>query len=403
MGTMKSTTFAFLTAACAFTAQADTTTTADLKGQVVDINTSQPVSGAIVTFAFNSSVSDTTDEQGNFHLSGQVVGLRSQAPSSRGGMVLERGSIRLDVAAESRVSVEVYGLDSRRVKTLVDRRLGVGAYSVQNPVADLPAGVYTVRARLGRQTAAVKVTSMGLSGVSTFGTAAPVFAPLAKTAAGIIDTVKVIKAGYKKFADGITSYKGDLMLPYTISALLPEGDLKLISEREMNQVDWGKNVFVGVWGDSTQLKGDYKVAPYEGIQSWLIVFSSSQTSSAWGFHIRDGEGMPPEDMSAWKDGHMHIALKGTTKDIGINMESPSTSGNQKILMASAYGFKPDNKWYSLKIPSGDFEIDFSEVKAYLTLSVPDTVFEADKFYQMDDVYWKTTPAPAVVVDTVKVQ
>ena len=53
-------------------------------------------------------------------------------------MVLERGSIRLDVAAESQVSVEVYALDSRRVKTLVDRRLGVGAYSLHNPWRTFP-------------------------------------------------------------------------------------------------------------------------------------------------------------------------------------------------------------------------------------------------------------------------
>jgi hypothetical protein len=313
---MKSTTFALLTAACAFTAQAQAAT-ADIMGKVVDVsNNGIGLAGAVVTFEFNPSIKDTTDEQGNFHLSGDVVGVRSKAPSSRGGMVLERGAIRLDVATESRVSVEVYSLDSRRVKTLVDRRLGAGAYSLQNPVADLPAGVYTVRARLGGQAAAVKVTSMGLSGVSTFGTAASTFARLAKTAANdieVIDIIHVTKPGYRKIKKEIVKYDGTLS-DLEMSLGLKVGDLELWSEQEMSQVDWGHNVNYDamVWDSpQTKLDGEYKIKPFEGLVSWKVSFQQTQTSSLWGFATRDN--MDPEDMTAWKDGHMHIAIKGTAR------------------------------------------------------------------------------------------
>ena len=196
------------------------------------------------------------------------------------------------------------------------------------------------------------------------------------------------KNGYKKLAKGITKYEGTL-IPYNISPSLPSGDLKIVSERSMSQVDWGSNVYVGVWDGSTELNGTYKASPYEGADSWQVTFKPDQTMNGWGFIIVDGK--EPEDMSAWANGHMHIALKGTAKDIGINMESPSTTGSQKNhlclrirLQAGQPGILDQNPLDGLR------GIDFSQVKAYLALSVPDTIFDAETFYQIDDVYWKTT-------------
>jgi hypothetical protein len=82
------------------------------------------------------------------------------------------------------------------------------------------------------------------------------------------------------------------------------------------------------------------------------------------------------------------------------MDSPSTSGNPTLLKASDYGYQPDTLWHSLKIPSADFNIDFSEVKAYLGLSVPEEIFDPETYYVIDDIYWKTTPPPAVVDTTI---
>lgn len=386
MGIFNRTTFAFIAAGCAYLAQAQTMT-ANLTGTVLDAKTGAPVVGAAVSLVFNSSVTSTTDAQGKFTLAGQVTGIGEKPLSSRrSGMVLDRGAIRLDVAAEAPVSVAVYGLDSRRVKTLVASRLAAGQYSITSPVADLPAGIYLVRGSIGRQAISVKASSMGIAGVSSFGAAAPLFARLAKQAAEVVDTVKVTKAGYRKLNRAITRYEGILELDMTPG--LPPGDLKIVSERNFPQVAWGSNVDVQVWDGGTQLKGDYAPLPFEGTQSWKITFGTTQTYNAWGFVAN----VTPEDMSSWAAGHMHIAIKGTAKTVGVNMASADQiSGTALVVDGTKYGYKPDNEWHELRIPSADFVgVDFSQISVYLGLSVPDTVFNADDFYLVDDVYWKTT-------------
>jgi hypothetical protein len=393
MESMRRTTIALLAAGCALIAQAQTTT-ANLSGTITDSQSGDPIAGATVTFAFNSDVSATTNELGKFTLSGQVVGLGDGSrgrpgAASASGMILERGALRLDVAADAAVKVEVLGLDGRRIKTLIDRRLAAGSYSIRNLVGGLPAGIYLARADIGGRTATAKLTTMGLRGESAFGAAVPVFSRLAKqSTAQVIDTLKVAKEGYKNLNRAISRYEGNLLL--NMNPRLPAGDLKMVSEKSMPQVPWGRNVEVQVWDGYTTLEGEYKAGPFEGANSWLITFDPEQTFNAWGF-VADAE---PEDMSHWADGHMHIALKGTVKEVGIKMTSADQMQFDQVeVKATAYGYKPDDEWHSLEIPSSDFTgVDFSQINVYLGLSVPDTVFHPDDHYQIDDVYWKM-PAP----------
>jgi hypothetical protein len=176
---------------------------------------------------------------------------------------------------------------------------------------------------------------------------------------------------------------------------LGAGDLKIVSERGMPQVGWGMNVDVQVWDGSgangTQLRGNFPIA-FEGKESWMVKFVPGMSFSAWGFVANNY----PEDMSAWANGAMHIAVKGTVTSLGVTMSSPDqTNGSSIKVDVAKYGYKPDNKWYEMNIPLSDFTgTDFSRISTYVGLVTPvegDTIpFNTDNFYQIDDIYWKVT-------------
>jgi hypothetical protein len=291
------------------------------------------------------------------------------------------------------VTVDVYNLKSELVRNLVNRMASAGDYSINASPANLAGGLYIVRARVGKQTASFKMTTLGMSAKASgvVSNAVVMRKALAKSAPDGVDSLKISKEGYKPAFKLLTKFTG--IYPLTLTPKLPAGDLKIISERSMPQVDWGKNVDVQVWDGGTQLEGGYKVAPFEGTSSWMITFGTAQEYNAWGFVAKSGT---PEDMTAWKDGSMHLALKGTATSIGVTMASTSQSGGMSVKVdAGKYGYKPDNAWHEVVIPLSDFTgTDFSMIDVYLGLVYPHTddpeAFDATLFYQVDDVYWKVT-------------
>lgn len=380
-------------AACLGSAQAQTYDV-NLKGTVINSRSGELIAGAVITLASNSSIKATSDAQGKFALSGQVVGVRPGTALINSAMTMTSGEIRFRISRETPVTVEVYGLDSRRVKTLVDRKLAHGEYSITAPAAGLPAGIYLVRGRVGSRVSSFKVTSVGINGsVSVFGTSLPMTARLAKSAADVIDTLKIVRDGFASIIKPIAMYKGIYQID--MFPKLPAGDIKIVSERGMTQVNWGLNVDVQVWDgtgkNGTQLRGNFPSA-FEGKESWMVKFVPGQSYSAWGFIAN----LYPEDMTAWAGGAMHLAVKGTVPSLGVTMASANQMAGLSVKVNVAeYGYLPDNEWHEMSIPLSKFEgTDFSQVSVYCGFATPsetDTIpFNTDYFYQVDDIYWKVT-------------
>jgi hypothetical protein len=368
------------------------THTVNIKGTVLDSRSGVLIPGAKVTLAGNASITATTDAQGAFTLSGQVTGL-SPVLGAAQAMTLSSGSLRFQVDGSTAVRVEAFDLAGNKVKTLAEGTLASGAYTLSSPLAGLPAGLYVVRGQVGAKASSFRLPSMGLVGSARLLPGSAASARLAKQAADVVDTLKVVRDGYVSVIKPIQSFTG--LHQIDLSPKLGAGDLKIVSERGMPQVNWGLNVDVQVWDGSgatgTQLRGNFPTA-FEGKESWLVKFPAGLAFSAWGFVANNY----PEDMSAWANGAMHIAVKGTVPSLGVTMSSPDqTNGSSVKVDVTKYGYKPDNQWYEMNIPLSEFTgTDFSRVSTYLGLVTPvdgDTIpFNTDNFYQIDDVYWKVT-------------
>lgn len=368
-----------------------------IKGVVLDSRSGVLISGAKVTLAGNTSITATTDAQGAFTLSGQVVGIGSALGAvSAQAMTLASGSLQFQVDGSTPVSVEVFSLAGNKVKTLAQGRLASGAYTLSNPMAGLTAGLYVVRGRVGTKSTSFRLSSLGLQGVSELlpGSGSTSAARLAKSAAlEVVDTLKVVRDGYVSVVKPIQTFAGLHQLD--MHPKLGAGDLRIVSERGMPQVSWGMNVDVQVWDGSgatgTQLRGNFPIA-FEGKESWLVKFAPGMSFSAWGFVANSY----PEDMSAWANGAMHIAVKGTVPSLGVTMSSPDqTNGSSLKVDVTKYGYKPDNAWHEMNIPLSDFVgTNLSRTSVYVGLVTPvdgDTIpFNTDNFYQIDDIYWKVT-------------
>ncbi len=257
----------------------------------------------------------------------------------------------------------------------------------------LTNGMYMVRARIGSQTAAFKMTTLGLTSGNGFQARANAARTgLAKAAVDPIDSLKITKDGYKIKAVAITKYSGILSL--TLNPKLPPGNLKIVSERAFPQVAWGKNVDVGVFDGGTQLDGNYTAESFEGGKCWKVTFKDTQIANGWGFLTT----IEPEDMSAWKGGTMHMAVRGTVTSLSVTMESyDQGSGASKRVDLAKYGYAPmtsisDVAWHEVLIPLDDFVgTDLGQIKVYCGLSYPSETdlapFDPSLFYLVDDIYW----------------
>jgi hypothetical protein len=373
---------------------AQTQEAVNISGTVTNSKTGAPLSGATVFLAANPTVTTTTGADGKFTLTGTAtVGIRA-ARAGKADMSFKGTDLSFNVdRSNTPVSVDLYNFKSEHVRNLVSTNAAAGRYTLNAFPSDLAGGLYFVRAQVGKQSSFFKMNTVGVTAKSRnlFGMTAYARAGLAKVSADPVDTLKITAENYKPFAKALLKFTG--IYPLQVNPKLPTGDLKIVSERNMNQVDWGSNVDVQVWDGGTQLEGAYKSDPFEGPQSWMITFGETQPYNAWGFVSRPGT---PEDMSAWKDGSMHIAVKGTATSIGVTMGSTDQAGgfSTKVDLRK-YGYAPDNQWHEAVVPLSEFTgTDFANIEVYCGLVYPvmdDTVpFDPTLFYQVDDIYWKTT-------------
>lgn len=365
--------------------------TVDVSGTVKDSKTGTPIAGAAVTFVSDTTMADTTDQTGAFHLSRTATALRPKADKGRPGITLAGTLLTLEAPyGNAALSVDLFDLKSAHIGKLLDRRVGAGRYRLDLAASGLPSGLYFVRARMGRESATFKIFIAGPMGRAGegFGPALPARTTLAKVAAEpSYDTLKITKAGYRMKKKAIALESG--IYPITMDSAPAPGDLKIVSERSMPQVDWGSNVDVQVWDGGTQLEGGYKADPFEGAISWKVTFGSDQAYNAWGFVSKAA----PENMSAWKGGTMHLAVKGNVTSLGVTMASANQyPGSSVMVDLSKFGYKPDTAWHEILVPMDQFEgTDLGQVTVYCGLAYPlvtDTAsYNPALDYQVDDIYW----------------
>lgn len=368
----------------------------DISGTVNNSKTGAPVAGAKVWLAANPEITTTSGADGSYKLTGNwSTGIRAGA-FAQSKIAFSGNRLDFSVAADNTpVSAELFNFRGEKVRTLVDMNASRGAYSVNTRASGLGGGVYFLRARVGKTSAAYRMSLVGDAGSDLLVSTQPALAALTKSAAAAVDTLKISLAGYRTQSKALTKFSG--IFPINFVPGLPPGPLKIVSERSIPQVEWGQpgNVNVAVFDGFTQLKGDYATAPAEGTTSWMITFQPDQTTHGWGFMTVS----EPEDMSAWKDGFMNISVRGTVSSIGVTMESyDQGSGMSTKVDLREYGYKPltsaskPSDWVTAKIPMSKFTgTDFSQIKVYLGLSSPvdgDTEpFDSNNFYQIDDVWW----------------
>ena len=363
----------------------------DISGTLSDAKSGAAVAGAKVSLAANPGVMGTTGADGAFHLTGTVA--IAAAKAGKGEMAFMGNQLAFSVAENNTpVIIDLFNLKSEHVRNLLTRSAPAGRYTVNAAPADLAQGVYLVRARVGGRTAAFKMSAFASASLSgnPVRDAGALRLGLAKAAAEPVDSLLVTKDGYKPMAKAITRFTG--IFPLQIVPKLTTGDLKIVSERNFPQVDWGANVDVQVWDGGTQLNGGYKPGPFEGTQSWMVTFTENQSYNGWGFVAKDAT---PEDMSAWKNGSMHLAVKGTATSIGVTMASDDQGESSVKVDLRSHGYLPDNLWHEIVIPLSDFTgTNFARIHTYCGLVYPvigdSAVYDASLFYQVDDIYWKTT-------------
>jgi hypothetical protein len=367
------------------------TTPVDMHGTVFDANTGKAVAGAAVTLTLNPSITTTTDTGGNFHLTGNaIVGIRPGLIHN-GKLAMELSGTALSFSIQANntpVSLDIFNVQGKRLQSVLNRRFSAGQYTVNAAAVGLPAGLYMLRAKIGAKSVAFKMSTLGIQNAGSVpASVALSSSKLAKAAADILDTLKVTKLGYRLLLKPISLY--NTTYPLLLTPKLPPGDLKIYSDRAMNQVAWGSNVNVEVWDGGTQLNGSWPTY-FEGKASWMVNFMNGQQYSAWGFTANANT---PEDLSDWKGGTIHIAVLGTVSNVAVTVASPDINENSVKVDMTNYGYKPDGHWHEAFIPLDLFVgTDLSRVSVYCGLVNPGSMADTSKFnsslyYQMDDIYY----------------
>lgn len=314
----------------------------DLKGTVSGTKDGAAIAGAAVRLALYPEIHAVTDASGKFSLQGTAVGVRARAG-------------------------------------FTEPTPGASRYPGHGPSFRLDGDARSLFDAKGRALPAQASASRSLA------------RPLAKGGEGP-DTLIVTKAGYRTHRKVLEAYAGASSIPVLLAQRLAPGKVKVYGERDMPSIDWGKNVEVHNWDGSTILKGTHP-EKFEGDKSWLVQFDAAQSWSGWAYAAK---AETPEDLSAWKDGYLHLAIKGTVPNVGVMVISPDLSqgANEEADLAS-FGYKPDGEWHEIWVPMSTFaSTDFSRVSVYCAFTAPTRQeilpFDPALQYMVDDIYYSLT-------------
>jgi hypothetical protein len=382
--------------------EVDTSTT--VSGIVKDAGTQTPIAGAFITLLSNPDMAAMTDADGKFTLT--VV--------DPAGVRLGRGAIRsmqlrgteLSFAtrqAGAYAHVTLHDLRGHELATLKNERLPEGEYTLSVAPANLPAGLYVVRAAIGGEARSFRMSTLG-GGNSRFTrvSASPASARLAKAAVGGVDWVIVNKAGYLKKLHEIMAFK-DAQTILLAENKPATADLGIFTDSAgMPQIDWANGAIYS-WEQTSVLLADTAGNGFNGSKTSMNV-SAVETASwnGWAFHVAalPNTKQPTVDLTPYAGGSLHLAVKGNSPSIGVMLSSTNQfAGTAPLIDLATKGYLPDSLWHEITIPVSEFSgeaktLNLADVFVYcgfVSPSVQFSTFDPLATYTIDEVYF--TPAP----------
>lgn len=359
-------------------------------GTVKDAATQQPIAGAMVSLLTSPEYPATTDADGKFSL--DVVSIASHARAKR-GPVLEGTRLSFEVAAGgTRVSVRLLDLQGHALRTVVEGSYAPGSYSLDALPADLPAGIYLLRATVGSQARAFRLAAVGRA---VIGPSSPKpAARLAKAATGGVDWLVVTKDGYLKNNTEIMQY-ADAQTVLLQAGKPAASSLGIFTDSAMPMIDWA-NAAIYSWDQTAILATDSNHVGFGGsVASMQVKTLDGMSWNGWAFHVAayaNGT-QPTVDLSPYAGGSLHLAVKGNAKTLGVMISSKNQpSGSAPLVDLGGKGYLPDSAWHEIRIPLSEFgeTLKLSDVFVYCGFVAPVNGgdFDPAADYWVDDIWYE---------------
>lgn len=385
---------AALVACAAASLSAQTTVT----GTVKDAAGGAPIAGATITLLSNPATTATSGADGAFSITLQPpTGLRGA--SATGEAIAFNGSeIAFSLPASAEVRVEIFDLRGQPARGASSLRLPAGRHAVAVPSRGLAAGVYLVRARAGKAVREFKLSTAGA--IARAGNVKMTSAPRLAKAAAAAEFLVVTKEGYLKKHHMLAAL--DQAQNVTLSAnVKATGNMKIFSDEAVPEIEWA-HAAIYVWEFTATLQTDSTSnAGHKGSRSVIkVATSEGLTWNGWAFHVakQDNETQPTADLSNYKGGSLHLAVKGTIPTLGVMMSSANQGqGSAPLVDLAGKGYLPDDQWHEITIPLSEFDagnLDLSQIFVYCGFVAPNTQggeFDPLATYMVDDIWF--VPAP----------
>lgn len=368
-----------------------------LTGTVKDGATQAGIGGAIVTMLSNPMVTATTTADGSFSLMlSEPVGI---GKDGRGANAITATGTDLSFTVGpmgAALSVDLHDLRGNHLKSIHNGRLQAGEYALSAVPAGVPAGLYLVRARLDGLTRTLKVSTAGGAPAQAGIRAMPASAPrLARKSAAAAEFLVVTKEGYLKKHHAIAAM--DQAQNVTLDANKPAaGNLKIFSDKEFPTIDWA-NAVIYSWEQTATLFTDSSRIGFDSSVSAIKVSTAEGfTWNGWAFHVasQDNGTQPTADLTPYKGGSLHLAIKGDVPTLGVLMSSYNQPKSSAPLVdLAAKGYLPDGQWHEITIPLSDFDdgaLNLAEIFVYCGFVAPNAMggtFDPAATYLVDDIYF----------------
>lgn len=377
-----------------------------LTGTVKDAGSQAAIAGATVTLLSDPTINAISGADGAFSLN---LPSSIRRDGRFGDAIGFSGSeLTLSVSGPgARLAVDLFDLRGNQVRALHDAKVAAGTYAFPVTTAGLSAGLYVVRARVGSLVRSFKVSTAnpaaGRIGLTAIPASSAPAARLAKSAAAL-EFLIVVKEGYLKKSHAVNELDKAQDVLLAVNAPATQ-NLKIFSDQAMPEIDWANSVIYAWEQTSTLLTDSTSSAGFGGSKTVMKISTAEGfTWNGWGFHMAKQDvsnTQPTADLSAYKGGSLHLAVKGTMPTLGIMMSSTNQGqGAAPLVDLATKGYLPDDQWHEITIPLADFDdaanpsLNLADMFVYLGFVAPNVngaTFDPLASYWVDDIYY--IPAP----------
>jgi hypothetical protein len=268
----------------AFTAYCESV---NITGTVTNKN-SKPIPGACV-FLLGKGLTDTTNAKGEFAFIAGVSGL-SPLPTAHSSkqVSLNGNRLLLNLARPASVKVELFDMNGRLLRRLVNDRSQPGSYQFDIVPEPLTVTMATLRVSLGQRASTFRfIPFRGSAMHSSNDVLSPIGNGLAKVQANV-DSLKITASGYVSKVQPITSYQGMVNVALDSSTLAKFSffvtSLKALQTLSGKTNGFGGDFRFGKTGAGAGLKGADSICeciaemsmPGSKIKGWRAFLSASK-------------------------------------------------------------------------------------------------------------------------------